>query len=355
MPEPISRRTLLKGMAAVPLTRLPRPVRVGIVGLVGHPAEISNPLDHLPDVEIVGIAGATDAEVARYTKGKQRLEKVKRYDDYRRMLDAEKLDVLAVCNDNGGRAAVVLEGLRRDLHIVAEKPLATRREDLDAIKKELRSRPRVKLTALLEMRFRDRMLAIREVMDTGEIGEVLQASGQKSYHLGKREPWYQSEATYGSTILWIGIHMIDLLRWLSGREFVEVASFMARVGLPEAKDQETTASSVFRMDNGGTATVHLDYCLPSKWPDARDDRIRLAGTNGILDLIGTTVTVASGNSAPRTIALPPPRSLFADFLDHVYNGKPTMLKQDDVIAACEITLAAHEAAKSHSIVRTGRG
>ena len=29
------------------------------------------------------------------------------YTDYRRMLDAEKLDVAAVCNDNGERAAAI--------------------------------------------------------------------------------------------------------------------------------------------------------------------------------------------------------------------------------------------------------
>ena len=46
--------------------------------------------------------------------------------NYRRMLDVEKPDIAAVCNDNGARAAGILAALERGMHVIAEKPLAQR-------------------------------------------------------------------------------------------------------------------------------------------------------------------------------------------------------------------------------------
>src|SRR5215831_7566280 len=100
-----TRRVLLQGFAAVaaaqPL-KLPKKVRVAIIGLEGHPEEIVSPLNSLPDVDVVAIA-ASEAEVARFCGRNARLAGVKPYSDYRRMLDAEKPDVVAVCNTDGAR------------------------------------------------------------------------------------------------------------------------------------------------------------------------------------------------------------------------------------------------------------
>src|SRR5437763_4492537 len=130
-----TRRALLQGfaVAAAPL-KLPKKVRVVIVGLEGHPEEIVSPLDSLPDVDVSAIS-APQAEVAHFRGRNARLAATKQYDDYRRMLDVEKPDVVAVCNTDGARAAVVVEAAGRRLHVIAEKPLATNRTDLARVRK----------------------------------------------------------------------------------------------------------------------------------------------------------------------------------------------------------------------------
>ena len=82
--------------------RLPRKVRLGLIGTDGHPEEILGPLRRLPDVELVAAAQA-DPAVLRRSDPPQRI-----YPDYRRMLDSEQLDMVAVCNNNGERAAAVI-------------------------------------------------------------------------------------------------------------------------------------------------------------------------------------------------------------------------------------------------------
>ncbi len=344
----VSRRVFLAAPAAAPPepVRLPKKVRVAVWGLDGHAGEFTKPLSRYPDVEIAGVQHWDLAAAERYARGRARV-----YSDPRRMLEETRPDIVGVCNDNGGRAEAILECLRRGLHVVAEKPLALRSGDLDRIRAGLK-RSGVKLGMLLPMRWERPFQALKKLVDCGEIGEVIQISAQKSYVLGKRPKWMTERATYGSTILWIGIHMIDLMRWSSGREFRAVAGFQGIAGDLRAGQMETTASSSFRLDNGGTATLHMDYCRPSTAGSHGDDRLRLAGTRGVAEYMAATgVTLLSAQRKPEKIVeLPPEGSLFAEFLDHVYLGKPTTLPHSEIFRICQITVAAHEAARTGKVI-----
>ncbi len=350
----MTRRSLIAGVGgalyAEPV-KLPRRIRVAIIGLDGHPGEISKPLDELPEVDIIAISNAEPKAIERYTRGKARLQNVKPYSDYRRMLDSEKPDVVAVCNNNGERAAAILEAANRKMNVIAEKPLALTRADLDRVKAAVKNN-NVHIGMLLPMRYEPPYKALKQITDSGEIGEVIQISAQKSYQLGTREEWYKHQATYGSTILWIGIHMFDLMRFTSGRDFTEASSFMGRIGFPNTGDMETTTVTAFRMDNSGTGTLHMDYCLPAGAPSHGDDRLRLAGTKGVAEYMAATgTTLATNQSKPHRIeSLPQPGSVFRDYIANVYAGAPATLTEAEIFRVCDVTIAAHLAAIGRRIV-----
>jgi len=347
----LSRRSLLAGLPAlhasgVEALKLPRRIRVAMIGLDGHPTEITDPLDQLPEVDVVAIAAAGRAQIEEFKKDKPRLAAAKSYTDERRMLDAERPDVVAVCNNNGERTRGILEALSRKHHVIAEKPLALTRTDLDRVKKAVSSSG-CKLGMLLPLRYEAPFRALKQLAASGELGEIIQMSAQKSYVLGDRAAWYRNEKTYGSTILWIAIHMIDLMLWTSGRKFVSAASYMGRVGFPNAGTMETTAATAFRMDNGGTAVLHMDYCMTPTGVDGGDDRLRLAGAKGIAEYMAATgaVTLTTHTKKLHRIEeLPGEGSVFRDFLAHVYTGAPATLTLDEIYTGCEVTLAAHESA-----------
>lgn len=353
----LTRRGLLAGSAAalwaqaVPApVRLSRRVRVAIAGFDGHYGEILEPLPRLPDVEIVAICDR-DAAVLERVARRPPLAGARRYTDLERMLDSERLDLVAVCNNNGERAGAILACAARKIHVIAEKPLAIERESLERVKESV-ARNGIQLSMLLPMRFSPPYLAIKQIVDSGEIGEVAQIGAQKSYKAGRRPEWMTRRATYGGTIPWIGIHMVDLMRWSSGREFVETVSFQARVGFPELGDMENTTATLFRLDNGGVAALRMDYFRPETAPTHGDDRLRLAGTKGIVEYQQATgVTVMSAARKPEVVReLPPPGSVFVDFLEAVYAGKPRRLTLDDIYRVNHIVLAAREAAERHAIL-----
>lgn len=331
-------------LAAAPVVRLPKKIRVGVIGMDGHVNQVTSPLPNLPDVQLAAYVHSRDVTTAYF-------KDAKRYEAITAMLDGERLDVVAVATDDGARAAAILECAKRKIHVYSEKPLATTRTDLAQVKKAVADNG-IKLGMMLNLRFEPHFLALREIVRSGEIGEVAQIQGQKSYRPGVESGWKNKKESYSGTIPWVGIHMADLMLWTSGRKFVQCTAFQTRIAWPELGARENTAAALFQMDNGGAATLSMDYLRPNTAATHDDDRLRLAGTKGIAEYQRSTgVTVITFDSKIRSAGLPPAQDIFTDYLDHVFNGKPTLLPMDEIWRANEVVLAARDAANTGKVVR----
>jgi predicted dehydrogenase len=329
---------------------LPHPVRVGILGLEGHYSEVLIAQKVVPEIQVVAVAAPTDREKQRAASNPV-LARAKLYNEYLRMLDSEKLDVVAVCDTNGQRASSVMACAERGLAVAAEKPLAISFADLEAVKKTV-ARHHARLTMLLPMRFEPHYLGMKSLIAGGAIGEVIAMGAQKSYKLGARPDWLKHRSTYGGTIPYIGIHMVDLMRWASGREFVQAAAFQSNVAFPQIGDMENNTALIFRLDNRGTANLRMDYLRPETAPTHGDDRLRIAGSKGVIEYQGEHLTLVTATEKPREITdLPRHAPLFADFVYSLYGNTPHMISVDDIYRVTEIVLRARDAAESNRILR----
>ncbi len=104
--------------------------------------------------------------------------------------------------------------------------------------------------------------------------------------------------------------------------------------------------------NGGVGALRMDYFRPETAPTHGDDRLRLAGTKGVAEYQAATgVTLLAAGKKPETIRdLPPEGSVFLDYLDFAYNGRPATLPLADIYRVNEIVLGARESAERHQIV-----
>jgi len=345
----ITRRAMLASAAAI---KLPRRLRLGMVGVLGHAGEILTPLAHIPEVELVAVAESDPGELARMKK-RPVAAKATFYSDYRRMLDAEKLDLVGVCTSNGDRAASVIAAAECGLPLIAEKPLALTRADFEKARKAVTASGKP-IWLLLPMRYSPPYLAMRQLVQDGVVGDVGMISSQKSYKAGVRPVWMKERASYGSTILWIGIHMFDLMRWTSGRDFTEVFSYQSQVSAPAGIGQmENTTTTILKMDNGGTASLHMDYYRSEAAPTHGDDRVRIAGSKGVIEYMAATglTVLRQGGKAEVVKEMPAEREIFVEFLEAAFNGKANDMPLSDVWKVNEITIAAHEAAETGRVVR----
>ena len=330
---------------------LPEKIRVGIIGLDGHYSEITSAARLLPNIHITAIADAS-AGVAQRAARNPVLAAASIRTDYRAMLASEKLDVVAVCGESGTRATIVKACAERGLPIVTEKPIALSLSELATVKQAVH-RNRVSLSMLLTMRFAPQFQAMRNLVRSGQIGEVVSMDGQKSYQLGTRPDWMKARKSYGGTIPYIGIHLVDLMRWISGREMIEAAAFHSQLGVPEIGEMENNTAVIFKLDNRGTASLRMDYLRPATAATHGDDRVRIVGTKGIIEYQeehGLTL-VTENQKSSKVTELPPAKLLFIDFVESLYQGKPHLISADDIFRISEIVLKTRDAADRGRVVR----
>lgn len=345
---------LLSGQETLRPIRLPRKIKLAMIGFDGHPEEVLRHLSRLPDVELVAYAvDGTDPAVLASIRKDKTVQQARSFDSYQDLLASEKIDVAAVCNNNARRCGAILACAGKGIHVIAEKPLAMNLADLAKVQRAF-AEPKLRLSMLLPMRFDPPYLALKAIVGSGEIGEVAQITAQKSYQLGERPDWQKHRSTYGSTVMWIGIHMIDLMRYCSGREFVEVAGFQSHVAFPGYAEMENVTAAIYKLDNGGLAELQMDYLRPLSASGHGDDRLRLAGTQGIAEYSESLgVTVMSQRGKPRSISpLPVQGSVFLDFLESVYLGRPQSLSLQDIYRVNQLTIATHNASRQHTFLTT---
>lgn len=361
MPEPLSssfsRRGLL-GAAALPLfaqeggipsiewPRLGRKIRVGMVGLEGHPSEVYGVVAKHPDLALTAIA--KDQVPVRGLTRREEFRDTRVYDDFQSMFQTEKFDIVAVCNTNGHRAEVIVEAARRGWHVVAEKPVALNTEELHAVEAAI-SKAGVGFTSLLPMRYEPPYFTMARLVHDGAIGDVRLMNAQKSYKMGSRADWFKDAALYGSTMQWIGVHMVDLMHWVSGQRFRSAYSYEKNVGQPMNGAMQNVAGAVFQLKNDGVATLNMDYFRPEAASTHGDDRLRVVGTKGILEYRMQDGLLSLG-AGDRDIVKPPlqspPLPLFLDFLLSVYQQRPMLIRPEEIFHVVEALNAAVQSSES---------
>jgi len=305
----------------------------------------------LDDCEFVAICCDDEGKLEAFKKSDLG-QQSNAYTDYREMLDKEQLDICGVCNINNQRTQMLIDLADAGIHILSEKPLTTSLDDLAKVR-EAFDKSKSKLSMLLTMRFTPTYEAVHDLIADGAIGTVALATAQKSYKLGDRPQWQRDRETFGGTIPFVGIHALDLVRWCTGQEFVEGMAYHSNATHPEIREMEDNASVVVKLANGGTASARIDYCRPATAPTHGDDRIRVAGNEGVIEVVecGTKVMLVNEPQELHEVQLPEPTSFFADFVASIKGECKHRISADDAFRMTEITLKLREAADEGRLVK----
>jgi predicted dehydrogenase len=323
-------------------------VKICIVGATGHVGYVYKGLVGNNEDRVVGIAPGSDDEDVSTAIANCPGAKV--FDDYRLMLDRVKPDIAAISPIYCDHAKCALEALRRGIHVFMEKPLATNESELATLKKT-HAKSGMHLAAMLGIRCEPAFLAARKAVCDGKIGHPRLITAQKSYRLGCRRPFFRKRETYGGTIPWVGIHAVDWVRWLSGEEFRTVYATHSIRDNRDHGELELTALCHFTMTGEVFAGVNLDYLRPSGASSHGDDRVRVAGTGGVVEVRGGKAYLVSEDREGETeLPLPPPRNIFAEFVAQVRGEGEGIVSAEDSFRATEAVLLARRSADSGEMV-----
>lgn len=316
--------------------------RVGMIGLWGHTGYTTNPVAEMPDTSIVAVSETNPGLLRNFRKRDWFIE-ANQYGDHREMLEKENLDIVAVYPIHGECAQQLIDSALAGCHIYTEKPLATNLADLKRLYDVVRESG-VQLTMMLNMRFDGLYRRMRSEIFKGTIGEVTQVTAQKSYKVGGRPDWVKTRETFAGIIPFIGCHALDLVRWTTGLEFVEGAAYHNNVGRPDLRAFENSASMILLADNGATISTRLDYCRPDAASSWGDDRIRVAGVDGVIEAQNGRLTLITKNKGLHDLTPERGMSQFKNFVSHIEGTEPLELSADDAFRITEVILKLRNAA-----------
>jgi len=321
------------------------PIRVGMIGNVGH---VSTVLGALPALKNVSLAACSN----KTNKNLKLPAGVRIYDEYPEMLDSEKLDVVGVCLPYSLNAGASIAAAERGCHIITEKPVATTLGDLARLLDTVAAN-RVRLTAMLSMRMEPVFQAVHRAIGEGKIGEPILATGQKSYKFGKSRPdFYKVEETYGGTIPWVGIHALDYIHFTTRLDFTDVFAYQGNRDHPDYPGFQDFAGVILRLSNGGAAMINIDYLRPETSPTHGDDRLRVIGSEGVIEIkdLASRVELITQENDPVDLELPEGRSFFADFIAELRGQGTHILTPEEPFEMTRVALLAHQAAKNREVI-----
>ncbi|HET7099941.1 MAG TPA: Gfo/Idh/MocA family oxidoreductase [Terriglobia bacterium] len=329
-------------------------VRAGLIGRDGHFGIMLNSIPRLKNVEWAAYARGEPGENTAWVE-KQRAwtKKTRVYAHYQEMLEQEELDVVAVCLPLYQNAGAAIEAARRGVNVLSEKPAATTLEDLASLEQAVRESG-IHYSIMLDMRGMPIFQAAHKAVRGGAVGEPILVTGQKSYIWGDDRPWYYKQRkTYGGSIAWVGIHALDYMRWVAGQDYARVAAWEGNKAHPRYPGCEDHAGLVFRLANGGTATCHLDFLRPANAPTHGDSRLRVAGSEGVLEAfeVGERVSLISPKGATGNLTLPPAVDLFERFVSAMRGEGEPLVSAEDSLSITGVCLKAREAADHESWVK----
>lgn len=294
-------------------------------------------------LEIEDVAVASDGfDCERARKLADQIDGSLWFDKAEQMLQEFQPDIVNVIGVFSSNADWSIAALEAGIPVFCEKPIATTWEQLERIKDVL-ARKGGHLLTEFSSRCNPAFRAAHEAIRDGRIGEPVLISGQKSYRFRTRPAWYGERRLYGGTIGWVASHMIDAAFYCSGKRFTSVNGLKGNLAKPDYAEMEDHTVSMFELDNGGSCIIHADFLRPDAAPTHADDRLRIVGTTGQLEILARHTYLISDKEGYRDLTeAAKPLSVHQQVLAAL-EGRDSVFSTTDSLYIAEVLLAARDA------------
>ena len=274
-------------------------------------------------------------------------------------------DAVALCADPAVQAVVVCSPTARHradvelaaahgLHVLCEKPVATTAEDAREMVAATRAAG-VQLHLAFVSRFLPQVREVKTALDAGVLGTVL---GVRAGNRGRPPlpPHYPGwitdpDQSGGGALVDHAVHLVDLVRHLTGREVARVA---AEIGLMlwSAAVEDCVLMSL-ELDSGAVAGLDPSWSVPADNPWDYDFFLRVVASHGSGDLddLAASVRLVSpraGNGL-RLVGFgeDPDAALVEAFVSSILAGEllEPCASGEDGLRSLEVALAGYASAR----------
>jgi predicted dehydrogenase len=225
------------------------PVRIGVVGLGYWGPNLARNFSQMPEADLVWCCDADESRRERVAAQFPRVRLTERFED---LLEDGDLDAVVVATPVPTHHALAKAALLAGKHVFVEKPLAWTAQEARELEALSRETGRTLMVGHL-LRFHPAVVKLRELIESGDLGDVLYVYGNRQ-NLGViRED---------ENALWsLGVHDISVVLYLLGGRPVEVSARGESYVRPGVED---VVFGYVKLATGQVGHLHMSWLDPHK-------------------------------------------------------------------------------------------
>jgi predicted dehydrogenase len=237
-------------------------LRIGFLGTGYIASTHAKALAKIADVQIAALCNhhieKAEAFNQNFAGGKAAC-----YDDFDRMLNAEKLDVLYVCLPPGAHQGQTQAAAARGIHLCLEKPIALTEAEAQSMYDAIKQAG-VKCQIGHHMRHTGPAIKLKQMLADGSAGKPLMLQGR--FFVNCLFPkWWRDPMGGGGQLIEQSIHIYDQARYFLG-EAESAFGFNDNLNHKHFEDYKVddVSASVVRFKNGALASICAANCADPK-------------------------------------------------------------------------------------------
>ena len=292
------------------------------------------------------------------------------YDTAEELIADASIDAVSVCVANAFHAPITIDALNHGKHVLCEKPMAISLKDCEEM---LAAAQKCGKRLLIDhnQRLTPAHKKAKEILASGELGRVISFTtafghkGPEMWSVDKsNNTWFfkKNAAAFGS-MADLGIHKIDLMRYLIGGEVSSVFSRLATLDkkFPDGTPIEVDDNSIeiLTFANGALGTVTTSWthygeeCNTSTLYCEKGILKLYADPRYVLQIVyadGTKAHFELDRMQTNDDAQQTSSGVIDQVVESLLTGKKSVLDAEDILNSMRVVFACLESAESGQII-----
>lgn len=256
----------------------------------------------------------------------------KLYSRYEEVLEDPEVQAVYIPLPNSMHKDWAIRAMKMGKHVLCEKPISLNADEC----REMIAAARENGVLLMEAfmyRFTDRAFKVKEIVDSGEIGEVKYINSTFRFLLDRPNTIKVKPELGGGSLYDVGCYPVSFVNWITGKLPVSCSSESV---LENGVD--TIFTGVLKYEDGLIATVNSGFNA------FKETRSEIIGTKGRIDIPDTfagldgIVTVETGDGIRQVSVVDTGRYALevTDFADAILKGRQPLISLEESLLNMQV-------------------
>ena len=157
---------------------------------------------------------------------RQKYPRIELVEQANKILSDKNIDIVSIASYDNYHYEQIIKAIENEKHVFVEKPLCLYENEARDIRKALGRKPHLRLSSNLILRKSPRFRKLKDFIGEGKMGTLYYLEGDYNYgRLHKLTDGWRGDIDFYSVVYGGGVHIIDLMLWLTRDTVIEVFGY----------------------------------------------------------------------------------------------------------------------------------